>query len=179
VSSGTNTAGDAVLAKLLSDVTAGDKVLLAAGSVVRGRVTAAVSSGRVKGRARLALSFDRVLVKGREHALLTRELDITAEDSHKRDAAIVGGGAGAGGGIGAIAGGKKGAGKGVLIGGRAPAPCRHEGQEVTCRGAQIEIAGARSPGLTSGWKRGQITHCHTGSISRSDPRRREEVPWAS
>jgi len=142
VSSGTNTAGDAVVAKLVSDVTAGDKVLLAAGSVVRGRVTAAVSSGRVKGRARLALSFDRVVVKGREHALLTRELDITAEDSHKRDAAIVGGGAAAGGIIGAIAGGKKGAGKGVLIGGAAGAGTvlATKGKEVTLpAGAQIEI----------------------------------------
>jgi hypothetical protein len=137
-----NTPGDVVVAKLVSDVTSGDKVLLAAGTVVHGRVTAAVPSGRVKGRARLALSFDRLVVKDREHALETRELDITAEDSHKRDAAIVGGGAAAGGIIGAIAGGKGGAGKGVLIGGAAGAGTvlATKGKEVTLpAGARIEI----------------------------------------
>jgi hypothetical protein len=43
-------------------------------------------------------------------------VDITAPDSHKRDAAIIGGGAGAGALIGAIADGKHGAGIGALIG---------------------------------------------------------------
>jgi hypothetical protein len=142
VSSGTNSAGDGVVARLVSDVTSGQKVLLAAGTLVRGHVTAAVPSGRVKGRARLAVSFDSVAVKGREHQLATRAVDITAEDSHKRDAAIVGGGAAAGGIIGAIAGGKKGAGKGVLIGGAAGAGTvlATKGREVTLvAGTTLEI----------------------------------------
>jgi hypothetical protein len=138
LSSGTSKAGDSVLATLVSDVTAGDTVALPAGSEVRGRVTAAVGSGRVKGRARLAFAFDRAVVKGSEHPLAVPAVDITAEDSHKRDAAIAGGAAAAGGIIGAIAGGKGGAGKGVLIGGAAGA-----GTVLATKGKEVALPAGR------------------------------------
>lgn len=138
LSSGTSSPGDTVVAKLVSDVTAGDKVALPAGSEVRGRVTAAVGSGRVKGRARLAFAFDHAVVEGREHSLEAQAVDITADDSHKRDAAIVGGGAAAGGIIGAIAGGKGGAGKGALIGGAAGA-----GTVLATKGKEVTLPAGR------------------------------------
>jgi hypothetical protein len=116
VSSETSHDGEVVLAKLVQDVTSGERVLLPAGAEVRGKVLAAVPSGRVSGRARLAVAFDRLVVKGREYPIEASGLDVTAEPQHGRDAAIIGGGAGAGAIIGGIAKGGKGAAIGALIG---------------------------------------------------------------
>jgi hypothetical protein len=116
VSSATAKAGDLVVAKLASDVTEGDRVLVPAGSELRGKVLAAAASGRVKGRAHLAVAFDRLVVKGQEHAIEARPIDVTAEAQKGRDAALIGGGAGAGAIVGGIAGGKKGAAIGALAG---------------------------------------------------------------
>jgi hypothetical protein len=117
LSSETSGAGDLVVARLVEDVRVGEKVVVPAGSEVRGRVTAAVPSGRVKGEARLAFDFDTLVLEGREHAIATRAIDITAANRHKRDAAIIGIGAGAGAIVGAIVDGGKGAGIGGLVGG--------------------------------------------------------------
>jgi hypothetical protein len=139
LSSSTNKAGDTVLGRLVSDVTSDGQVLAPAGSELRGRVTAAASSGRVKGRARLAFAFDTLVVEGREYSISARETDITAEKSTKQDAAIIGGSAVAGGIIGAIADGKGGAGKGALIGGAAGT-----GAVLATRGKQVSLpAGTR------------------------------------
>jgi hypothetical protein len=115
-SSATSHEGDAVVAKLAESVRLGDRVLVPAGSEVRGRVIAAVPSGKVKGRARLALDFDSIVVKGREVAIDTAPIDITARHQKKRDAAIIGGGTGAGAIVGGIVDGKKGAAIGALLG---------------------------------------------------------------
>ena len=117
LSSETSRSGDVVVARLAEDVRVGERVVVPAGSEVRGRVTAAVPSGRVKTRARLAFNFDTLVLKAGEHAIGTGSLDITAGDTHKKDAATVGIGAGAGAIVGAIVVGKKGAGIGALIGG--------------------------------------------------------------
>ena len=119
MSSATSRAGDRVVARLAEDVRVGDKVVVPAGSEVRGRVTAAVPSGRVKTRARLAFDFDTLVLDGKEHPIGTRPVDIAAGDTHNKDAATVGIGAGAGAIVGAIANGGKGAGIGALIGGAA------------------------------------------------------------
>ena len=116
VSSSTSKVGDLVVARLESDVRAGERVVLRAGTEVRGVVVKAVRSGRVKGRARLVVSFDRIVVRGREQVVRTGAIDITAPGTAKRDAAIIGGGAGAGVLIGGIAGGKKGAAVGGVVG---------------------------------------------------------------
>lgn len=139
VSSKTSHKGDLVVAKLASDVKLGEKVLLREGTEVRGRVTAAVPSGKVKGVARLAFDFDTILLKGKEHVVELRAVDITAPKTHKRDAAIIGGGTGAGALIGAIAGGKKGAGIGAVVGGAAGT-----GVVLSTPGKEVEVpAGTR------------------------------------
>lgn len=132
LSSETSAAGDRVVAKLAEDVRVGEKVVVPAGSEVRGQVTAAVPSGRVKGDARLAFDFDTLVLKGKEHAIAARAIDITAANQHKRDAAIIGIGAGAGAIIGAIVDGGKGAGIGGLIGGATGTGVvlRNKGKEV-------------------------------------------------
>jgi hypothetical protein len=117
LSSKTSEAGDRVEAHLAHDLLVNNKVVARAGSAVLGRVTAAVPSGRVKTRARLAFVFEALVVEGgAEHAIETQAVDITANDTHTRDAVTVGGGAGAGALIGALIDGGKGAGLGALIG---------------------------------------------------------------
>ena len=117
LSSATNRTGDVVVARLAEDVKVGEKVIVPAGTEVRGQVTAAVPSGRVKGHARLAFDFDTLILKGKEHSIGTKPVDVTGDNSHKRDAELIAGGAGAGAIIGAIADGGKGAGIGAIIGG--------------------------------------------------------------
>jgi hypothetical protein len=119
ISSATSRSGDLIVARLAEDIKVGEKVVVPSGSEVRGRVTAAVPSGRVKTRARLAFDFDTLVLGGKEHPIGTRTVDITARDTHKKDAATIGIGAGAGAIIGAIADGGKGAAIGTLIGGAA------------------------------------------------------------
>ena len=122
------------MARLAEDVRVGEKVVVPSGSEVRGRVTAAVPSGRVKTRARLAFDFDTLVLEGKEHSIGTRPLDITAGDTHKKDAATIGIGAGAGAIIGAIADGGKGAAIGTLIGGAAGT-----GVVLTNTGKEVEL----------------------------------------
>jgi hypothetical protein len=117
ISSETSHSGDRVVARLAEDVKVGEKVVVPTGSEVRGLVTTAIPSGKVKTRARLAFDLDTLVLQGKEHAIGTRAVDITAGDTHKKDAATIGIGAGAGAIVGAIVGGGKGAGIGALIGG--------------------------------------------------------------
>lgn len=135
MSSETSRAGDRVLAKLAEGVRVGEKTVVPAGSEVRGRVTAAVPSGRVKTRARLAFAFDTLVLDGKEHAIGTGAIDITAPDTHKKDAATIGIGAGAGAIVGGIAKGGKGAAIGTLIGGAAGT-----GVVLVNTGKEVELA---------------------------------------
>ena len=134
ISSATSRSGDLVVARLAEDIKVGEKVVVPSGSEVRGRVTAAVPSGRTKTRARLAFDFDTLVLEGKEHPIGTRPVDITAGDTHKKDAATIGIGAGAGAIIGAIANGGKGAAIGTLIGGAAGT-----GVVLTNTGKEVEL----------------------------------------
>jgi hypothetical protein len=133
VSSATSNAEDKVLATVRTDVRAGGRVVIPAGSELRGHVVSARRSGRVKGVASLVLDFDRVEIGGRSYEIDTRRLSVVAETTHGRDAKIIGGGAGAGALVGAIADGKEGAAKGLVIGGAAGtgAVLGTRGKEVT------------------------------------------------
>jgi hypothetical protein len=119
VASNTSQVEDRVVATLAEDVSVDGRVILAAGTEVVGHVTAAKQSGRVKGRARLAMEFDEVRDGGSAYRIVTIPIDITADSSKGKDAKIAGGAAAAGAIIGAIAGGGKGALKGGAIGGAA------------------------------------------------------------
>ena len=134
MSSATSRSGDLVVARLAEDIRVGEKVVVPSGSEVRGRVTEAVPSGRVKTRARLAFDFDTLVLDGKEHSIGTRPVSITAADTHKKDAATIGIGAGAGAIIGAIAKGGKGAAIGTLIGGAAGT-----GVVLTNTGKEVEL----------------------------------------
>jgi hypothetical protein len=134
VSTASASAGDLVLARLIEPVRQGERVVVPEGAEVRGEVMISVRSGKTKGRARLVVAFEQLSVKGGPHPIDASPIDITAGDSHKRDAAIIGGSAGAGAVIGGIKDGGKGAGIGALIGGAAGT-----GVVLVTRGKEVEL----------------------------------------
>jgi hypothetical protein len=139
VSSATSRPEDRVLAVVRADVRRNGRVVIPAGSEVRGHVVSSRRAGKVSGRAYLAVKFTEIDVRGRRYAIGTRTLAAQAGKSHGRDAKVIGGGAGAGALVGAIADGKEGAAKGALIGGAAGT-----GVVLTTRGKEVVFpAGGR------------------------------------
>src|SRR5262245_15989703 len=120
VSSDKSEAGDQFLATLTDPVVVGGKTIFAKGTKVRGRVVDANGSGRVKGRAMLELTLTQIFgAENKSITISTKPYMAVAESTKKRDAGIIGGGAGVGAAIGAIAGGGKGAAIGAAVGGGA------------------------------------------------------------
>ena len=76
-------------------------------------------SASAKGRARLALRFHTIVIDGRRHALHTGTWTRVAPATKKKDALTIGGASAGGALVGALIGGKKGAGVGALTGGGA------------------------------------------------------------
>jgi len=133
VSSATSRPEDRVDAKVRADVVSGGKVLIPAGSELRGHVVSARRSGKVKGRAYLSMSFSELRVGGKTYPISARRISVLAPTSHGRDAKIIGGSAGAGAVVGAVVDGKGGAAKGALVGAGAGtgAVLVTRGKEVT------------------------------------------------
>jgi hypothetical protein len=130
---------DRVVAELAEDVVVDGDVLLPAGSEVSGHVVTALRSGRVKGKARLVVSFDQVRADGKTFRIDATGFDVTAGSSIGKDAKIAGGAAAGGAVIGAIADGGEGALKGGLIGGAVGGAA-----VLATRGQEVEIpAGSR------------------------------------
>lgn len=109
-----------------------------AGSALTGQVTNVKDSGKVKGRAELAFSFNRLRAGSVTYDISTRPLHYIAESTKKDDAVKIGIGAGAGAVIGAITGGKKGAAIGSAIGGGAGT-----GVVLATEGKDISLAEGR------------------------------------
>jgi hypothetical protein len=87
------------------------------GSLVGGRVTNVVSSGRLKRPAEISLMLTTITPQGgRSTSVSTQTWSMAGKSHKKRDVAMIGGGAGVGAAIGAIAGGGKGAVIGSAIG---------------------------------------------------------------
>jgi hypothetical protein len=89
------------------------KTIIPKGAYAEGLVVDARQSGRLKGRARLQLALESVAVSGQNYGVRTTPSWRSGGDHKKRNWAWIGGGAGGGALIGALAGG----GKGALIGG--------------------------------------------------------------
>jgi hypothetical protein len=110
---------DAVAAELTNAVMIGDRTALPSGALVAGVVQAVDSSGRVKGRAHLALDFTSVTSDGRRYPMSAERFSRQASATKSEDATKIGIGAGAGAVIGGLLGGKKGAAQGAAVGGGA------------------------------------------------------------
>ncbi len=89
------------------------------GARVRGEVVDAKSMGHFAGGSLLELKLDSITVNGQQLPVNTAVLTQTTKGKGKRTGLLVGGGAGVGAAIGAIAGGGKGAAIGALAGGGA------------------------------------------------------------
>jgi len=138
-SSATSRPGDVVLAAVRSDIVQNGRVVIPAGSEVRGQVVSARRPGKVSGQAYLAVSFDSVTVRGRSYKLSTRTLAAVGRKNTKKDAIMIGGGTIGGALLGGLIDGKGGAGKGALIGGAAGT-----GAVLTTRGKDVAFpAGGR------------------------------------
>ncbi len=120
VASDTSKVEDPVRGSLTQPVLIDGVEALGSGTALRGVVTQATASGRVKGRAELAFRFDTLTTKGGDqHRIQTSGVEMEAESTTKKDALKIGVGAGAGAIIGGIVGGGKGAAIGTAVGGGA------------------------------------------------------------
>jgi len=117
--SDTSRVEDPISAELTRPVTIDGREVLPVGAEVTGVVTAADGTGRVKGRALVALRFTSLRVGGERYDMNTETFSRQASATKGEDATKIGIGAGAGAAIGAILGGKKGAAEGAAIGGGA------------------------------------------------------------
>jgi hypothetical protein len=134
LSSATTREGQAVTARVERAVSDDGRVVLPGGSVLRGRVSEVDPSGRVSGRAHLAVKWDTLTVRGESHRIATSDVAMTAEAQHGRDAKIIGGGTAAGAIIGGIVNGGSGAKKGAIIGAGAGT-----GAVLINKGSEVEM----------------------------------------
>jgi hypothetical protein len=111
------------------DLRENGRLVIPAGSRVRGVVTAVREAGRVDRKGSLSLSFDQITIGGRNYPIRGTVVDALESGGYKEDAEKIGAGAAVGGIIGGILGGVKGAIAGVLIGGGGVVAAT-EGQNV-------------------------------------------------
>jgi hypothetical protein len=112
LSSATAVPGERFEAVLEEPLVAGDKVVVPAGTMVEGHVVSARHSGRLHHPGILGLTLDNLIVDQRNIPLATSEIAARGKSHKKRNWGFIGGGAGGGAAIGALAGG----GPGALIG---------------------------------------------------------------
>jgi hypothetical protein len=118
VSTETNKAGDTFLASLAEPLTLNGVTLFPKDTSVQGKIVSLEEPGRVSGVASISLQLTEIQpANGSPVPLQTQPFSETAKSQKKKDAAIIGAGAGIGTAIGAIAGGKKGAMLGAIAGG--------------------------------------------------------------
>ena len=113
LSSASSQPGERFDAVIDQPVAVGDRIVLPVGTVVSGHVTVARRSGRLHHPGELGLALDSVTLGQRQFPLTTASVVARGRSHKKRNWAWIGGGAGGGALIGALAGG----GKGALIGG--------------------------------------------------------------
>ncbi len=129
LNSGTAQVEDRFTANTTVDLENNGRVLIPAGSVVRGVVTSVTKAGRLERTGKLTLAFDQITINGRSypiHATVTQALE---SRGYRGDVGKIATGAGIGAIIGGIIGGAKGALAGILIGGGGTVAAT-EGQDV-------------------------------------------------
>lgn len=127
---------DSVSATLDRSIVVDGRAALPAGSTANGYVVEATRPGRVKGRGRVAVRFNRIepARADRTYAMQTRSWVAVAPATKKKDAMTIGIPAAGGALVGALVDGKKGAGIGAAAGGGAGTAV-----VLTTRGKDVRI----------------------------------------
>lgn len=136
LSSKTAQVEDRFEATTLVDLRQDGKVLIPAGSVVRGIVTAVRSAGRVERKASMSLSFDQITINRRSHPIRGTVTQAIEAGGYREDADKIGTGAAVGGILGGILGGFRGALAGILIGGGGVVAAT-EGEDVALEAGTV------------------------------------------
>jgi TolA-binding protein len=129
LNSGTNQVEDRFEATTLVDVGVNSRVVIPAGSLMRGVITQVEPATRTNRTARMTVSFDQVTVNGQAYAIRGTVTQAIEGSGIKGETARIGTGAGVGAVIGGLLGGFKGALAGILIGGGGTIAAT-EGKEV-------------------------------------------------
>jgi len=116
ISSKGSRSGDTFTASVAEPVMVEGKTAIPQGAAATGTVAEAIPLGRFKGGARLSITLESVTVNGAKYNIQTSSVARAMKGKGKRTATMVGGGAGAGALIGALAGGGKGAAIGAVVG---------------------------------------------------------------
>ena len=116
LSSETSTVEQRFEATTAVDLMQDGRVLVPAGSIVRGVVTDVKRPGRVDRVGSLSLSFDRITVRGRDYPFRGMATQVFESRGIRDEVGTAGGGAGVGAVIGGLIGGVKGAVLGAVIG---------------------------------------------------------------
>jgi hypothetical protein len=137
VGSDTSRVEERVSAHLARPVVVHGETALAEGSRIGGVVTDAKRSGKVKGRAHVAVRFDSLSPSGGDerYTIQTSAIGRTAPGTKKKDALEIGAPAAGGAVIGALLGGKKGAAIGGAVGGGAGTAV-----VLSTRGKEVHLA---------------------------------------
>jgi hypothetical protein len=117
LSSSTSQVEERFEATTVADLGSGNRVLIPAGSLVRGVIRSVDKATRTDRRGSLTLAFDQITIGGRAYPIRGLVVDPVEGEGMKSEAGRIGAGAGVGAIIGGIIGGVKGALLGVLIGG--------------------------------------------------------------
>jgi hypothetical protein len=129
LNSGTNQVEDRFEATTLVDVSVNGRVVIPAGSVMRGVITNVEPATRTNRTARLTVSFDQVTVDGTAYPIRGTVSQAIEGEGIRGETTRIGAGAGVGAIIGGLLGGVKGALAGILIGGGGTIAAT-EGKEV-------------------------------------------------
>lgn len=123
----------------VNDVVVSGRVLIPAGSVVRGVITGVERATRTNRTARLTVSFDQVTVYGRAYPIRGTVTEAIEGEGIRGEIGRTGAGAAVGGLLGAVLGGVKGAVIGAVIGGGGTIAAT-EGKEVElAQGAILRV----------------------------------------
>ena len=129
LNSGRNQVEDRFIATTIVDLQVDERVVIPAGSEMRGVVSSVTSAGRVNRKGSLTVTFDEMTVNGRNYPIRGTVTQALESEGVKGEVGKIGTGAGVGAIIGGILGGFKGALAGILIGGGGVIAAT-EGKEV-------------------------------------------------